>query len=1312
MGEYINLSILILLIVLIIMLSFKRSKNILKENFKIFKGFFIQQLQFVLKKIIDYLASIELILSKKSPLSNKLFLEDLTANRSINEKNTNQANTYLDALQFAVNNKNVINVALTGGFGTGKSTIINEFCQKNRGNEYLHISLASFKDEKSDEKLIETSIVQQILYYEKKLKIKESSYKRIHFTSPLNKFGSIFLLGIWFYTLIFLFFENINSKIIIFNEEKTNTQSIQIIFILGVIYILYKSFDKIKNIKFSKITPNSLEIVNEKTDKDLSVFNRNIDEIIYFFEKTDTNIVIVEDIDRFSDDIAIKLYSKIRELSILIKQSKDVNQPVKFIYSVKDELILEDKTKFFDIIIPVIPITDYSNSKNVFLLKLDNFFEKEEIKNDSEQESKSYLDKNFISEVSNYVYDMRTVINICNEFKLYNEILIIDKPKIDKNKLFAIIFYKNIFPDDFAQIQKNESKLHRVFKKDFKNDKGLEKIISEIDDKLKSEIEEKNNLDKELSHQIIRDINELRNIYILKLILLINERHGVKIKDIEGVKLGDDLSTDENFEKIKESNNIKFSYDYSKDYDSNISFRNVEDKVNIKLTYNKREKLIKDFHENKIALLDRKIIHLTNEKQNIKNLSLFELYQNYDNGIDQYLNLVYSSEISKKVNDEEVKETKLNPNISLFKYLFMNDYLNEDFIEYVSYFYPGSLSSNDHSLMMRINQNEVTSFEEKIDNVENLVKSTRDIRFKNQSILIYDIFEFLLKNCQYPNLRNEKLDFVLSQIQNYHNHSVYFIESFLKKVSNDNVTLTNFYVEVTKWDKFWNLVETKFSDNLKRIILFDLLQLFSDEIGDRTLIQLNKNNGITNFINSDKDLLKDIFERINSDAFIKTLEILKVQFNSITYSEKIRGLLFKVYEYNLYQITKKNLFLFSHLDEKYNNDSRQFLQSNLGFLKSQEESFLYKRINENLNQYVEDVYLKIEQNVNEKPKEVLYLLEQNDEMLSLENKLQIIKKGFEGKLDSYGRIISREMIISLVDQNKVLSSWENVITYYNSEGPLTSILTNYLNVAENYSRLPIVELYQKSDILFDDEENCFGFIYSLINDKNLLEISFETIFADSGDLVFRSNEIDIYSRLSFLEEKGFFVLDSEEFKLLFEKNKDVLIKLIERNEDAFISDLSSYNFDIVFLEKLFESKLSIESLKTIIIEREAEIIENESSNLLQSLAEFYLKNNAESLTTKILNKLMVSDLSENYKIELFNLVVSINDTEITISFLLKKMGGKFVDIINHEKVTFEISKENEYFLGILKKNKIIMNFIKNRTKKVFDVHYYLEIKEM
>jgi len=1305
MGEYINLSILILLIVLIIMLFFKRSKNFLIENFKIFKGFFIQQLQFGLKNIIDYLASIELILSKKNPFLNKLFLEDLTANRSINEKNANQTNTYLDALQFAVTNKNVINIALTGGFGTGKSTIINEFCQKNRGNEYLHISLASFKDDKSDEKLIETSIVQQILYYEKKIKIKESSYKRIDFTKPFRKFIFVCLLILWFYTLIFLFFEKINEKLIFFNGIKTNIQLVRFVFIVGVFYIFYKSYDLIKNIKFSKASPSSLEIVNENNDKTLSVFNRNIDEIIYFFEKTNTNIVIVEDIDRFNDDIAIKLYSKIRELSILIKQSKDVIQPVKFIYSVKDELILEDKTKFFDIIIPVIPITDYSNSKNMFLLKLDCFFVKEEVGNELEGESKSYLDKNFISEVSNYVYDMRTVINICNEFKLYNQILAVDKPNIDKNKLFAIIFYKNIFPDDFAQIQKQNSKLHSVFKKDFLNDDNLKLVISEIDDKIVQKNDEISQLKEVLSNQIIKDVKELRTIYIFNLIGMIHEKHNVVIKEIERLNIGYDLTTEENFIKLKTSGNIKINYDYSTDYKTGISFQDVEKNINEKLKYDEREKYITYFHNKRISLLEREIILLSNEKQIIQNLSLFELYKKSSEKINQFLTGIYTTKIYKKVNGVDLLKDEINPNIGLFKYLIKNDYLNEDFIEYVSYFHPGSLSANDHKLMMKINQNEATSFEDKIDNAENLVKSVRDIRFKNQSILIYDLFEFLLKDAQNLYLRNEKLDVFLDQIQSYNDQNSLFIEGFIEKKIDDYEILSNFYVEITKWDSFWNFVQRNFSEDLKRKVLFDILNMFSDEIGNRTLVELNKSKGLTNFINLDKDLLKDIFERINVDSFIKTLQVLHIQFNSITPDEKINDLLLKVYQSDLYQISIDNLNLFSKIDKSYNFTENEFYNSNFSFLKSESETNLYKKIWRSLNQYVETVYLKIEQNVNEKSEDVLYLLEQNDEILSLDNKLKIIKKGFEGKLENYGKIISREIIISLVEENKIVSSWKNIVTYYNQEGPLTSILTNFLNNEENYSILSIAELYENFNLFFKDKLSCLEFIYTFINDEDLSEDSFKEIFKESGQISLESNEVTLESRILFLIENNFIVLDEEEFESLSEKNVDFLVRLIEKNENDFISDLRAYSFEIEFLKKLLESKLSIESLNTIIIERETEIIETENIEILQKIAEFYLQNKSLNFTAEMFDELITSDLEEKYKVSLFNLAVSDEDNEYDISDLLQKMGDKFVNIIKEEGLSLKMTTENEEFLKVLKMNELIKNFKRDNKKEVYNITY-------
>ncbi len=54
--------------------------------------------------------------------------------------------TYYEALDFATNNPNVFNIALTGPYGSGKSSVIKSFLKKYKRTA-LEISLASFVSE-------------------------------------------------------------------------------------------------------------------------------------------------------------------------------------------------------------------------------------------------------------------------------------------------------------------------------------------------------------------------------------------------------------------------------------------------------------------------------------------------------------------------------------------------------------------------------------------------------------------------------------------------------------------------------------------------------------------------------------------------------------------------------------------------------------------------------------------------------------------------------------------------------------------------------------------------------------------------------------------------------------------------------------------------------------------------------------------------------------------------------------------------------------------------------------------------------------
>jgi antiviral immunity YobI-like NTPase len=92
--------------------------------------------------------------------------------------------TYFEALDFATNNANVFNIALTGPYGSGKSSVIKSFLAKYT-RPALQISLASFVSESDDGKStvskqeIERSILQQMLYSADTDKLPLSRFKRI-----------------------------------------------------------------------------------------------------------------------------------------------------------------------------------------------------------------------------------------------------------------------------------------------------------------------------------------------------------------------------------------------------------------------------------------------------------------------------------------------------------------------------------------------------------------------------------------------------------------------------------------------------------------------------------------------------------------------------------------------------------------------------------------------------------------------------------------------------------------------------------------------------------------------------------------------------------------------------------------------------------------------------------------------------------------------------------------------------------------------------------------------------------------------------
>lgn len=112
----------------------------------------------------------------------------------------NRHKEYIIRLKNAIAQPNVFNIALTGSYGAGKSSILKTFKAYYPEYHYVNVSLASFVEvnmsesdstpkskEDSFEEQLEYSILQQLFYHVKATNIPESRFGRIERTSSKKR---------------------------------------------------------------------------------------------------------------------------------------------------------------------------------------------------------------------------------------------------------------------------------------------------------------------------------------------------------------------------------------------------------------------------------------------------------------------------------------------------------------------------------------------------------------------------------------------------------------------------------------------------------------------------------------------------------------------------------------------------------------------------------------------------------------------------------------------------------------------------------------------------------------------------------------------------------------------------------------------------------------------------------------------------------------------------------------------------------------------------------------------------------------------
>ena len=408
------------------------------------------------------------------------------------EFETNYYKVYKDVLNSVIQDKLIKNVGITGGYGTGKSSIIHSYFNELKSKTSIYISLAHFdslagntiptsQDDKAinsqTDNILEMKIVNQLVNQIEQDKIPKANFlakKNIKNYKIFFYSLSIICLILYFKFLLPVITEKITYSIKNFPPNLESIDYILIFISVIVMIILYCLLSKIiYKGNWSKLTINTMGINVNMENRDFSTvsyFDNFLSDVVYLFDESDADFVIFEDLDRFNDH---SIFEKLREINLMVNQRRKSAKLKKlmFFYVISDEVFSEknvdsanntenisatEKTKFFDVIIPIIPIVNNTNSFDYLKSRL--------------LDDPAITDKNdfetFLYQISIFIDDLRVLKNIVNEFKIYKKIYKdnIDMD-IDYKQLLALIVYKTLNSSDFNDLVKSKGDLYTQIKK-------------------------------------------------------------------------------------------------------------------------------------------------------------------------------------------------------------------------------------------------------------------------------------------------------------------------------------------------------------------------------------------------------------------------------------------------------------------------------------------------------------------------------------------------------------------------------------------------------------------------------------------------------------------------------------------------------------------------------------------------------------------------------------------------------------------------------------------------------------------------------
>lgn len=1167
---------------------------------------------------------------------------------------------YDKALQYVFENKDINNIAISGPYSSGKTSLLESYKVRHKEKKFLHISLAHFQEEAASQKMdqmvdqetesnklsleakLEGKILNQLAQQIDPKDIAQTNFRIKRTVSNAACIINACIVMVYIIAALHIFrFESwkrfvtglTSSELQRFLFQTISPYSLLLSVLLVILISGYGVYWLIRTQKnkmiFRKLNlkGNEIEIFEEDNN---SYFDKYLNEVLYLFENSKMDVIVFEDIDRFEDH---KIFERLREINTLVNiRLKKKDKTLRFFYLLRDDIFTnKDRTKFFDYIIPVIPVMDSSNSYNQFI----NYLKKGEIFD--------LFDQKFLQGISLYVDDMRILKNIYNEFLIYYHRL--NTTELNPNKMLAMITYKNIFPKDFSQLQFNQGFVFTIF-----ND----------------------------TQEFIKD--ELANV---------REKISTLTQKIE-------LYKNEHLESVEE---LEFIGEGMKSKDNNRYWRWKENQ------YTERKQILEDRLDQNLTQLEDEVETLEQEYQKLKESRLKEVILRTN-----------SSEIFQIASvNNKYADIKKNEYFALLKYLITHGYIDETYNDYMTYFYANSLSTNDKMFLRSITDRQAKEYSYKLKNIPLVLSYLTEADFAREEIFNFNLVEYLLLHKRFTQYLHRLIN-TWKEIKAFG-----FIEAFLdqKHVLKEFVWEIN-----QQWPEMFYEVLQNLCMSEKHIKEYSIYSIYvaqkpGYDLNIPYLNRINIEDILTDYISLSKDYLDIEYPDIYK--LIECFQYLNVSFHELDYEKSNKDLFDAVYSSSLYQLNIKNIWLM--ISVYYGDYEEEDLkQRNFTIIDSKQEEPLFHYIDRNIDRYV-GLLLKLETDCFcDDGDSLIYLL--NHEDLSEQNAISYIyklktkiKDLSEIETTQYKNELMAKLLVEYTVDNIMIYYFsfgldKYLINFINSDDIKVDYSSLYKEkqelikkfwdsviVCNQISDEKYHQIVQSIDLRYKALFNLPGISrpkISILIKENVIPMTLDTLNFMREEypeniLEYVAQKISLYannltdqdaSLEETLEILTWDVLDEIKIKILSHTNHP--ISVLEKNYSSTVTVyILKHNLDAADLPTLFASYPDFDEEIQDCIEELA----------IENIAIIF--DDIESISNDLIDKLMKSrKLSQDEKIDLLLAVMPVLTSDECCSYFDSLHLYDFKKLfVPYTRPKFVMNDSNERILDSLKKHNFIRNYM-------------------